>query len=212
MSPLAMRSAIEFKMTVMCSTGRPYMASSGPWLLSHKPTVYAQGGAISSPSTAETDQPTAWMSSATAVMQASGSRSGSSSSAAHSAHRHRSSGALARRLRDGFMPDTLRGGYDIFGAPRGPGVPRVPGLLAGDAQVPLDGGQPLLDPVQQGGNRRLPSQRDRPQAEGLRPRAEGLRPRSIGKVVLVFWMVLQLLDDSRPELDRKSTRLNSSHL
>src|ERR1017187_1933625 len=175
MSPLAMRSAIEFKMTVMCSTGRPYMASSGPWLLSHKPTVYAQGGAISSPSTAETDQPTAWMSSATAVMQASGSRSGSSSSAAHSAHRHRSSGESARRLRDGFMPDTLRGGYDIFWAPR---VPWVCGL-ASDAEPPLDRGQPLLDPVKPGWDPRLPPQRDRPQANGL-------RPRRIGKVVLVF--------------------------
>src|SRR5450755_4562870 len=142
MSPLAMRSAIEFKMTVMCSTGRPYMASSGPWLLSHKPTVYAQGGAISSPSTAETDQPTAWMSSATAVMQASGSRSDSSSSAAHSVHRHRSSDELARRLRDGFMPDTLRGGYDISGAavfvfaglPAGPPVGPRAGRPAGHAQ------------------------------------------------------------------------------
>src|ERR1700733_5963099 len=114
-SPSAMRSPIEFRMTVMCSTGRPNMASSGPWWLSHKPIVYAQGGANSSPSTAETDQPAVPMSSQTACMQASGSRIIPSASASHSAHRHRSPAGLPRRLRDGFMSATLGVGYDIFG-------------------------------------------------------------------------------------------------
>src|SRR4051794_6643312 len=115
-APLAMRSPIELRMTVICSTGRPNMVSSGPWQLSHRPTVYAQGGAISSPRTAETDQPTVRMSSATACMHASGSRPAPPESASHSAHPHRSSGGSARRLRGGFMDDTLRGGYDIFGS------------------------------------------------------------------------------------------------
>src|SRR5215469_356655 len=89
--------------------------------------VYAQGGAISSPSTADTDQPTARMSSATACMQASGSRSIPSAIASHSAHRHRCSGGLARRLRGGFMPPTLRGGYDISGCRE---YPEYPGAAA----------------------------------------------------------------------------------
>jgi len=38
-APLAIRSPIEFRMTVMCSTGRPNMVSSGPWWLSQRPTV-----------------------------------------------------------------------------------------------------------------------------------------------------------------------------
>src|SRR6516165_9570995 len=97
--------------------------------------VYAQGGAISSPSTADTDQPTVRMSSATACMQASGSRSAPWTGASHSA---RSSGGLARRLRGGFMDDTLRGGYDIFGAA---GI---------HAETPLDRAQPVLDRVEQG--------------------------------------------------------------
>ena len=92
--------------------------------------MYAQGGAISSPRTAETDQPTARMSSATACMPASGSRSTPSASASHSAHLHRSSWGLARRLRGGFMHDTLRGGYDIFG----PG-----GALPGPGPAPASG-------------------------------------------------------------------------
>src|SRR6204780_5070533 len=116
-SPSAMRSPIEFRMTVMCSTGRPNMVSSGPWWLSHRPMVYAQGGANSSPSTAETDQPTVPMSSQTARMQASGSRTIPSASASHSAHRHRCPAVLPRRLRDGFMSHTLGVGYDIFGLP-----------------------------------------------------------------------------------------------
>src|SRR5580693_10528599 len=78
--------------------------------------VYAQGGAIASPSTADTDQPTAWMSSATACMQASGSRLMPSAIASHSAHRHRSSGGLARRLRGGFMPPRYEGGTTFSGA------------------------------------------------------------------------------------------------
>src|SRR5260370_843458 len=130
-APFVMRSPIEFQMPVMCSTGGPNMVSPGPWRLSHRPTVYDQGGAISSPSTAETDQPMVRMSSATACMQASGSRLIPSASASHSAHRHRpfvSSGGLARRLRGGFMPDTLRRGYDIFGAPDG----GLDGALDGD--------------------------------------------------------------------------------
>src|SRR5215471_12549791 len=91
--------------------------------------VYAQGGAISSPRTAATDQPTVRMSSATACMQASGSRPAPSASASHS---------LARRLRGGFMDDTLRGGYDISGASRV------------HAEAPLDRAQPAVDRVQQG--------------------------------------------------------------
>src|SRR5579863_10050395 len=89
--------------------------------------VYAQGGAISSPSTADTDQPTVAMSSATARMQASGSRLIPSASASHSAHWHRCTGGLARRLRDGFMSLTLRGGYDIFGTSRADGYPAAAG-------------------------------------------------------------------------------------
>src|SRR5689334_22883369 len=70
------------------------------------------------------------MSSATACMQASGSRSAPSASASHSAHLHRPfdpfkpfdskdpSWGLARCLRGGFMDDTVRGGYDIFGGRR----------------------------------------------------------------------------------------------
>src|SRR6266851_4834671 len=163
-APFAMRSPIEFRMTVMCSTGRPNMVSSGPCWLSQRPTVYAQGGAISSPRTAETDQPTVRMSSATARMQASGSRSMPPACASHSAHLHRWSAGLARRLRDGFISDTLRGGYDIFGllsgrrtgpvlrarpvpvlrVRPGPGLPR-----RGDAEMPLDRAQPALDLLQQ---------------------------------------------------------------
>src|SRR5205807_7798280 len=122
-APFTTRSPTEFKMTVMCSTGRPNMVSSGPWWLSQRPTVYAQGGASSSPRTAETDQPTVRMSSATACMQASGSRSTPSASASQSAHLHRSSGGLARRLRGVFINDTLRGEYDIFGVSADGGVP-----------------------------------------------------------------------------------------
>src|SRR5271169_1477064 len=79
--------------------------------------VYAHGGAISSPSTPDTDQPTAWMSSATACMQASGSRAMPSAVASHSAHRHRWSGGLARRLRGGFMLPRYEGGM-TFSGPR----------------------------------------------------------------------------------------------
>src|SRR5579859_6042177 len=78
--------------------------------------VYAQGGAISSPSTADTDQPTAWMSSATACMRSSGSRLMPSAIASHSAHRHRWSGGFARRLRGGFMPLRYEGGMTFSGA------------------------------------------------------------------------------------------------
>src|SRR5580700_3649291 len=107
--------------------------------------VYAQGGAISSPSTADTDQPTAWMSSATACMQASGSRLMTSTVASHSAHRHRWSGGLARRLRGGFMPPTLRGGYDILPSSGG----SLPGLIGVDAvlaQPRLEVGHPGPQP------------------------------------------------------------------
>src|SRR6185437_4358297 len=102
------------------------------------------GGAISSPSTAETDQPTVRMSSATACMQACGSRSAPSASASHSAHLQGPgdwSGGLARRLRGGFMNVTLRGGYDIFGAA---GI---------HAEMPLDRTQPVVDRVEQRLNR-----------------------------------------------------------
>src|SRR5215467_7835180 len=64
-------------------------------------------------------------------MQASGSRPAPSASASHSAHQHRSGGfsrGLARRLRGGFMTDTLRGGYDISGPVRAP-VPLTPAPL-----------------------------------------------------------------------------------
>src|ERR1700722_11169236 len=110
--------------------------------------VYAQGGAISSPRTADTDQPEVRMSSVTACMQASGSRAVPSAIASHSAHRHRWPRAVARRLCEGIMPLTLRGGYDMSGAlPAGGGrLPglirggRLPGLIRGgnDAQMPLD--------------------------------------------------------------------------
>src|SRR5260370_25747623 len=173
--PFAMRSPIEFRMTVMCSTGRPNMVSSGPCWLTQRPIVYAQGGAISSPRTAETDQPTVRMSSATARMQASGSRSMPPACASHSAHLHRWSAGLARRLRDGFISDTLRGGYDLGGplSGRGPGpvlrvrpgpvlrvrpgpVLRVrPGPVLrgrGDAEMPLDRAQPALDVLEQAVN------------------------------------------------------------
>src|ERR1700689_158972 len=101
------------------------------------------------------------MSSATAFMQVSGSMVTPSSSAAHSAHRHRSSGESARRRRDGFISETLRRGADIFG-PAGPGLPAgsgVFGILAGfagsgvrtgDDEVLLDRAQPLVDHFQPG--------------------------------------------------------------
>src|SRR6266566_6454399 len=104
------------------------------------------------------------MSSATACMQASGSRSTPSASASQSAHLHRSSGGLARRLRGEFIKDTLRGGYDIFGVSAGGGVPgpailpvpavsrlRLSWLVprAGDAEMPLDRAQPVIDRVKQ---------------------------------------------------------------
>src|SRR5580704_14938545 len=104
--------------------------------------VYAQGGAIASPSTADTDQPTAWMSSATACMQASGSRLMPSAIASHSAHRHRSSGGLARRLRGGFMPPRYEGGTTFSGARAGrparrppDSVPRVKWLAEPSAEA-----------------------------------------------------------------------------
>jgi len=58
--------------------------------------------------------------------------------ASHSAHLHRWSAGLARRLRDGFISDTLRGGYDIFGARQ------VPADCAEDpdARAVLEAGQP----------------------------------------------------------------------
>src|ERR1700722_3760230 len=120
--------------------------------------VYAQGGAISSPRTADTDQPEVRMSSVTARMQASGSRAVPSAIASHSAHRHRWPGGLARRLCEGIMPPTVRGGYDISGAlPVGGGrLPRrIPGPIRGgdDAQLPLDRGQPLLNRLQRPGER-----------------------------------------------------------
>src|SRR5579859_2180528 len=88
--------------------------------------VYAQGGAIASPSTADTDQPTAWMSSATACMQASGLRLMPSAIASHSAHRYRSSGGLARRLRGGFMPPRYEGGTTFSAARAGRPARRPP--------------------------------------------------------------------------------------
>src|ERR1700740_1082832 len=99
--------------------------------------VYAQGGAISSPSTPDTDQPTAWMSSATARMQASGSRSMPSAIASHSAHRHRWSGGFGRRLRGGFMPSRYEGGMTFSGAPSGAQTAgkRLP--AASEARIPL---------------------------------------------------------------------------
>src|ERR1700722_15065805 len=84
------------------------------------------------------------MSSATAFMQVSGSMVAPSSSAAHSAHRHRSPGESARRRRDGFISDTLRGGSDFCGPAGFAGF----GVLAGDAEVPLDRAQPLVDLLQ----------------------------------------------------------------
>src|ERR1700722_9477769 len=93
--------------------------------------VYAQGGAIASPSTADTDQPTGWMSSATACMQASGSRLMPSAIASHSAHRHRSSGGLARRLRGGFMPPRYEGGTTFSGARAGRPARRPPDSVPG---------------------------------------------------------------------------------
>src|SRR5204862_4044574 len=91
------------------------------------------------------------MSSATACMQACGSRSAPSASASHSAHLQGPgdwSGGLTRRLRGGFMGHTLRGGYDIFGAA---GI---------DAEMPLDRAQPVVDRVE----RRLDRGRIRPRA------------------------------------------------
>src|ERR1700745_2612628 len=105
--------------------------------------VYAQGGAISSPSTADTDHPTVRTSSATACMQACGSRSMPSASASHSAHRHRCAGGLARRLRGEFMAPTLRGGYDIFAAASD--LPGGRGRLLGFRRIEPVLAQPLLE-------------------------------------------------------------------
>src|SRR6266566_1060233 len=155
------------------------------------------------------------MSSATACMQASGSRSTPSASASQSAHLHRSSGGLARRLRGVFINDTLRGGYDIFGVSADGGVPGtavlgtavlrargtavlrargtavlrvrlsrlVPGT--GDAEMPLDRAQPVIDHVQQALD------------HGGRLSAPRVRR---GESALIFRVLLDLPDHLYPEL------------
>ena len=69
-APSATRAPIALMMDAAFSTGSPHSTSSGTWQVSHMPTLYAHGGAASSPCRPEMAQPCSPTVAATQLMYA----------------------------------------------------------------------------------------------------------------------------------------------